>query len=104
VAAGAGVTGATSTLSLEHRELLIGVNLTGVFLSVKHTIPHLIDAGGGALVTIGSVASLMAAGRTASYDAAKGGVLRSRAAVAVTSRPTSTLAEPSRIRRRRSPR
>jgi NAD(P)-dependent dehydrogenase (short-subunit alcohol dehydrogenase family) len=54
---------------------VLGVNLTGVFLTLKHTIPYLISEGGGAIVTIGSIASLVAAGRSASYDASKGGVL-----------------------------
>jgi NAD(P)-dependent dehydrogenase (short-subunit alcohol dehydrogenase family) len=84
VVACAGVTGAGSTdaLSLEQWELVIGVNLTGTFLTVKHALPHLIDAAGGAIVTIGSVASLVAAGRTSSYDASKGGVLQFTRAVA----------------------
>jgi len=62
---------------------VIGVNLTGVFLTLKHALPFLLEAGGGAIVTIGSTASLVAAGRTASYDASKGGVLQLTRAVAV---------------------
>jgi NAD(P)-dependent dehydrogenase (short-subunit alcohol dehydrogenase family) len=81
--AGITATGSTASLGLTDWELMIGVNLTGVFLTVKHTVPHLIDAGGGAIVTIGSVASLVAAGRSASYDASKGGVLQFTRAVAV---------------------
>ncbi len=80
----AGLTGAGSTdaLSLEQWELVIGVNLTGTFLTVKPALPHLVEAGAGAVVTIGSVASLVAAGRTASYDASKGGVLQFTRALA----------------------
>jgi NAD(P)-dependent dehydrogenase (short-subunit alcohol dehydrogenase family) len=85
VVACAGVTasGPTHRTTVADWELLIGINLTGVFLTVKHALPHLLDAGGGAIVTIGSVASLVAAGRTTSYDAAKGGVLQFTRAVAV---------------------
>ena len=81
--AGITATGSTHTMDLAAWELLIGVNLTGVFLTVKHSLPHLLDAGGGAIVTIGSTASLVAAGRVTSYDASKGGVLQFTRAVAV---------------------
>jgi 3-oxoacyl-[acyl-carrier protein] reductase len=76
-------TGATDAMTLEQWNLMLGVNLTGVFLTVKHALPHLVDAGGGAIVTIGSAASLVAAGRTSAYDASKGGVLQFTRAVAV---------------------
>ncbi len=74
---------ATHQMSLEVWETMIRVNLTGTFLVLKHTIPALLAAGGGALVTIGSVGSVVAAGRCSAYDAAKGGVLQLTRAVAV---------------------
>jgi len=85
VVAAAGITrpGITHELSLEEWNAVVGVNTTGVFLTLKHTLPHLITAGGGAVVTIGSVASLVAAGRAASYDASKGAVLQLTRAIAV---------------------
>jgi 3-oxoacyl-[acyl-carrier protein] reductase len=61
---------------------VIRVNLTGVFYTLRHTLPLLIEQGGGTVVTMGSVASLVAAGSSSVYDASKGGVLqltRSRA-------------------------
>jgi NAD(P)-dependent dehydrogenase (short-subunit alcohol dehydrogenase family) len=73
----------THEMSLAAWETMLGINLTGVFLSLKHTIPHLIDAGGGSVVTIGSVASLVAAGQASAYDASKGGVLQLTRSVAV---------------------
>jgi NAD(P)-dependent dehydrogenase (short-subunit alcohol dehydrogenase family) len=73
----------THEMSLAAWETMLGVNLTGVFLSLKHTIPHLIGAGGGSVVTIGSVASLVAAGQASAYDASKGGVLQLTRAVAI---------------------
>jgi 3-oxoacyl-[acyl-carrier protein] reductase len=75
--------GATHRTTLDEWDTIIRVNLTGVFLTVRATVPHLLDAGGGTIVTIGSVASLVAAGQTSSYDAAKGGVLQFTRAVAV---------------------
>lgn len=81
--AGLAYPGTTDGTSLEAWETMLRVNLTGVFLTVKHAVPHLLKAGGGAIVTIGSVASLVAAGQSSAYDASKGGVLQFTRAVAV---------------------
>ncbi len=72
----------TDELTLGEWDTVIRVNLTGVFLTLKHTLGCLTAAGGGAVVTIGSVGSLVAAGTSASYDASKGGVLQLTRAVA----------------------
>jgi NAD(P)-dependent dehydrogenase (short-subunit alcohol dehydrogenase family) len=72
----------TAELELEDWETVIRVNLTGAFLTLKHALDHLTTAGGGAIVTIGSVGSLVAAGTSASYDASKGGVLQLTRAIA----------------------
>jgi NAD(P)-dependent dehydrogenase (short-subunit alcohol dehydrogenase family) len=81
--AGIALDGATDALSLAEWELVLRINLTGTFLTLKHSLPHLVAAGGGSIVTVGSVASLVAAGRASSYDASKGGVLQLTRAVAV---------------------
>jgi NAD(P)-dependent dehydrogenase (short-subunit alcohol dehydrogenase family) len=62
------------------------------FITLKHALDHLTadhlatdhptTGGGGVIVTIGSVASLVAAGTSASYDASKGGVLQLTRAIA----------------------
>jgi len=82
-AAGIAPRSRTHDLSLEQWDDVIGVNLTGVFLTLKHTLPLLVEAGGGSVVTIGSVASLVAAGTSSVYDASKGGVLQLTRAIAV---------------------
>ncbi len=71
--------------ALEDWEAVLRVNLTGVFLTAKHTLPHLLAAGGGALVTTGSIASLVVGpgGSAASYAASKGGVLQLTKQIAV---------------------
>lgn len=74
--------GAVHDLTLEQWELVLRVNLTGTFLVLKHAIPELVQSGGGAIVTTGSVASVVAAGAAASYDASKGGVLQLTRSVA----------------------
>ena len=81
--AGIALAGTTDSLTLEEWETVIRINLTGTFLTLKHTLPHLCASGRGAIVTIGSVASIVAAGRVSSYDASKGGVLQLTRAVAV---------------------
>ena len=73
----------TEHMSLANWESTLRVNTTGVFLSVKHSLPHLLRAGGGTIVTIGSVASLVAAGRSSAYDASKGAVLQFTRSIAV---------------------
>ncbi len=87
VFANAGTAGAgwIHELTLEDWNAVIRVNLTGVFLTAKHTIPRLIEAGGGAIVTTGSVASVIiaAGGSAASYAASKGGVLQLTKQIAV---------------------
>jgi NAD(P)-dependent dehydrogenase (short-subunit alcohol dehydrogenase family) len=85
VVAGAGIVlaGPTDSLTLDEWETVIRINLTGTFLTLKHALPHLRASGRGAIVTIGSVASIVAAGRASSYDASKGGVLQLTKAVAV---------------------
>jgi NAD(P)-dependent dehydrogenase (short-subunit alcohol dehydrogenase family) len=73
---------ATDETSLELWELVLRVNLTGTFLAVRQCLPHLLAAGGGTVVTIGSIASVVAGGYAACYDASKGGVLQFTRAVA----------------------
>jgi NAD(P)-dependent dehydrogenase (short-subunit alcohol dehydrogenase family) len=81
--AGIAFAGTTHGMALDAWDTMIRVNLTGVFLTLKHALPHLLEAGGGSIVTIGSVASLVAAGQNSAYDASKGGVLQLTRSVAV---------------------
>lgn len=85
VCAGIATRGLIHDLTLHDWEMVLRVNLTGVFLTAKYTIPHLVAAGGGSIVTIGSVSSVVigAGGSAASYKAAKGGVLQLTRAIAV---------------------
>ncbi len=55
---------------------LIDVTLTGVFVTVKAAIPHMIAAGnGGSIALTSSGAALVSGGGLADYKAAKAGVL-----------------------------
>ncbi len=81
--AGLAYPGTTDGMGLDAWDTMIRVNLTGVFLTVRAALPHLLEAGGGAIVTIGSTASLVASGQSSAYDASKGGVLQFTRSVAV---------------------
>jgi len=62
-------------LTIEEWRATIDVNLTGTFLTVKHSIPHLREAGGGAIIITASVngTELFSAPGYAAYSASKGG-------------------------------
>jgi NAD(P)-dependent dehydrogenase (short-subunit alcohol dehydrogenase family) len=74
--------GAAHTMNMERWQKDLDVNLTGTFLAVRACLPHLLDAGGGSIVTVGSIASLVAGGYAACYDASKGAVLQFTRAIA----------------------
>jgi NAD(P)-dependent dehydrogenase (short-subunit alcohol dehydrogenase family) len=59
---------------LEEFQRFLDVDLTGPFLFTKAAVPHLIDGGGGAIVNISSMVSLMGFKYSSSYAAAKGGL------------------------------
>jgi NAD(P)-dependent dehydrogenase (short-subunit alcohol dehydrogenase family) len=52
----------------------IGVNLKGVWLCMKHEIPAMLDAGGGAIVDTSSVGGLVGFRGAPAYVASKHGV------------------------------
>ncbi|MEV6012249.1 SDR family oxidoreductase [Streptomyces sp. NPDC051976] len=56
----------------EEWDAVLRANLTSVFLCVKEVLPGMISAGGGAVVTIGSVLHRTAAPGLPAYAAAKG--------------------------------
>ncbi len=66
-------------LSLDAWRRLMSINLDGVFLGMKHAIPHLrarahLWPGGGSVINISSIMGIIGAKHTAAYCAAKGGV------------------------------
>jgi meso-butanediol dehydrogenase / (S,S)-butanediol dehydrogenase / diacetyl reductase len=54
---------------------LMGINLTGVFLCMKHCIPEMIKQGGGSIVNISSEAGLVGIANMLAYTASKSGVI-----------------------------
>ena len=62
-------------ISSEAWDQVMEVNAKGAFLGIKHTIPALRKAGGGAIVNISSLVGIVGSReRNAAYDASKGAV------------------------------
>jgi 2,5-dichloro-2,5-cyclohexadiene-1,4-diol dehydrogenase 1 len=62
-------------LPLEQWQRSIAVNLTGVFLCLKHEIAHMLSAGGGAIVNTSSSAGAVGMGMAPDYVSGKHGVV-----------------------------
>ena len=62
-------------MSRESFDGMLAVNLTGVFLCMKHEIARMLDDGGGAIVNTASVAGLVGLPTASNYVAAKHGVV-----------------------------
>jgi NAD(P)-dependent dehydrogenase (short-subunit alcohol dehydrogenase family) len=73
--AGIGVYKTVLDATAEEFDRCLAVNLRGVFLCCKYSIPHIRAAGGGAIVNVASVHSYQNVGGTAPYAASKGGVV-----------------------------
>jgi NAD(P)-dependent dehydrogenase (short-subunit alcohol dehydrogenase family) len=54
---------------------LVAVNLTAVFLGLKHVIPAMVEAGGGAIVNTSSIAGLSGGAGQVGYAATKAAVI-----------------------------
>ncbi len=74
----AGVEGPSVNL-LEYGEddwaRVIAVNLTAVYRAMRAAIPHMIEQGGGVILSTASVAGLVGLARSSAYSAAKAGVI-----------------------------
>lgn len=65
-----------ATMAPEHWDRVLAVNLRGVFLGCKYSIPALIESGGGAIVNMGSsMAGWDTSAGGAAYMASKEGVV-----------------------------
>jgi len=76
--ANAGVSGgrkALTELTVEDWQRTLAVNTIGVFLAIKHVVPEMTRAGGGAIVCTASVAGLRANAGGVDYSASKAGVI-----------------------------
>jgi NAD(P)-dependent dehydrogenase (short-subunit alcohol dehydrogenase family) len=62
-------------LSREEWQMVFDVNLTGPFLLMKASIPHMIKAGGGAIINIASVGGLRCLPGFSAYCSSKAGLI-----------------------------
>jgi NAD(P)-dependent dehydrogenase (short-subunit alcohol dehydrogenase family) len=60
---------------LEDFERVLAVNVTGVFLGMKHVIPVMLESGGGSIVNTSSSAGLRGTGGLCAYVASKHAVI-----------------------------
>lgn len=73
--AGIEVVAPVADLAEDDWDRVIATNLTGAFLICKYAIPHLLSAGGGSIITMGSVAGVVGWVADAAYNASKGGMV-----------------------------
>ncbi|HXC55437.1 MAG TPA: glucose 1-dehydrogenase [Rhizomicrobium sp.] len=81
--AGIAIAGSVLTMTLADWRRQQAINLDGVFLGVKHSLPLLRASGGGSIVNISSLAGLKGSATLAGYCATKGGVRLFTKAVAM---------------------
>ena len=72
--AGQGWAAPIARLTLEAWRLVVDVNMTGCFLTMKHAAPHLAAAGNASLTAISSLNGIRPARFLAPYSAAKAGM------------------------------
>lgn len=62
---------------------VLDINLNGTLFAAQAVYPHLVSAGGGKIVTIGSMMSIFGSAQSASYAASKGAVVALTRSLAV---------------------
>jgi (+)-trans-carveol dehydrogenase len=78
VLANAGISTPAPTLEMDEQtwQTMIDVNLTGVWKTLRASVPHIVAGGqGGAVVITSSLAAIKANANTAHYSAAKAGLV-----------------------------
>ena len=86
-AAGVAGRGTVADTPLQEWERVFAVNARGVYLTAKAAVPHLREAGGGAIVVVASQLGLVAAAGAAAYCASKGAAVMLTRAMAVDHAP-----------------
>ncbi len=66
--------GSVTEIDEETWQRVLNINLTGVWRGMKFAIPHMIAAGGGSIINVSSVQSLLGFVGWSAYAAAKGGI------------------------------
>ena len=72
--AGIGIAASIVEMTLADWQRQQAINLDGVFLGIKHSIPLMRESGSGSIINLSSVAGLQGSPRLSAYCATKGGV------------------------------
>lgn len=72
--AGIATTTPLAQTSFEDWRKVMSVNLDGVFLTIRHSLPAMLESGGGSIVTIASITATAGSALIGSYAAAKAAV------------------------------
>jgi 2-deoxy-D-gluconate 3-dehydrogenase len=70
------------TYSLAEWQQVISTNLTAAFVCSQAAYPHMVKAGGGKIINIGSMLSIFGTAYAAPYAASKGGIVQMTKALA----------------------
>ena len=72
--AGISYVGLLSEMSIDEWNRIVGVNLTSVFSTCKHAIPHMLHCQSGKIINISSIWGNVGASCEVAYSACKGGM------------------------------
>lgn len=81
--AGTTVRAQPQDLTAQDWHLVMNTNLTGAFLCSQAAYPHMVRAGAGKIINIGSMMSVFASSYATPYAASKGGIVQMAKAMAV---------------------
>jgi NAD(P)-dependent dehydrogenase (short-subunit alcohol dehydrogenase family) len=73
--AGINLPGPVADLDPQTWQKVIGINLTGPFLTMKEAIPHMLKAGAGSIINIASMGGMRCLPGMPAYCASKGGLI-----------------------------
>ena len=74
----AGIAGESARLADQSEEnwgRVLAINLTGVYLGMRHAIPMMLERGGGSIISTASVAGMVGWAGAAAYSASKAAVI-----------------------------
>jgi len=74
--AGTNIRKPPDTLDLAEWRTVLDTNLTSAFVCTQAAYPHMVKAGGGKIINIGSMMSIFGASFVAAYAASKGGLVQ----------------------------
>jgi NAD(P)-dependent dehydrogenase (short-subunit alcohol dehydrogenase family) len=82
---GAARLGSVLDIGLDDWNAAVAVNLTGAYLTCRHTLPHMLEAGRGVIVNVSSLAGIRDTGYVyPAYSAAKAAVNQLTVSIALT--------------------